>query len=148
MSYSGASEESKGDEDINRQQADFNNLKSALVLPIGPPQANLDAIFRNTVDNEQTINMSAHAKVYPEPFRSDLDKMEMGFNDSKATSEQVGPNVNKSGISRDAMNELVAKTLGGKKTRKANKHRKIRKTKKAHKSRKVRKSKKARKTRK
>lgn len=148
MSYNTASEESKGDEDRNSQQADFDNLKSALELPIGLPEANLHEIFRKTVDNKPTLNMSADEKVHPEPFSSDLDKMEMGFNESKSTSEQVSPNVNKSGISRDAMNKLVAETLGGKKTRKANKRRKISKTKKAHKSRKVRKSKKARKTRK
>ena len=141
-----SSEESKGyDEEY------YTELKSTLPLPLGRPQANFNKLLRtidDEVEDEKKRKQLAEEKAYHEKYSGDMGAIEMGLNEAKDTNEQVNPNVNNSTISRDAMNKLVADTLGGKKTRKANKRRKISKTKKAHKSRKVRKSKKARKTRK
>ena len=141
-----SSEESKGSDEEY-----YTELKSTLPLPLGRPQANFNKLLRKIdaeVENEKKLLELAEEKAYHEKYSGDMGAIEMGLNEAKETNEQVNPNVNNSAISRDAMNKLVAETLGGKTTRKANKRRKISKTKKAHKSRKVRKSKKARKTRK
>lgn len=139
-------EESKGSDEEY-----YTELKSTLPLPLGRPQANFNKLLRkidDEVEDEKKRKQLAEEKAYHEKYSGDMGAIEMGLNEAKESNDSVNPSVNKQVISRDAMNMLVAETLGGKKTRKANKLRKIRKTKKAHKSRKVRKLKKARKTRK
>jgi hypothetical protein len=141
-----SSDESKGDDEKY-----YTELKSTLPLPLGRPQANFNKLLRNIdaeVENEKKLLELAEEKAYHEKYSGDMGAIEMGLNEAKETNEQVNPNVNNSAISRDAMNKLVAETLGGKTTRKAYKHRKSHKAKKGHKSRTSHKSKKARKTRK
>ncbi len=141
-----SSAEYKGDDEKY-----YTELKTALPLPLGRPQADYNKLLRKIdeeVDNEKKRKQIAEEKEYQEQYIKDMGAIEMGLNEAKETNEPVIPTAKDSGISRDEMNQLVDETLGGKATRKANKRRKIRNSKKANKSRKVRKSKKARKTRK
>ena len=129
----------------------YTELKSTLPLPLGRPQANFNKLLRkidDEVEDEKKRKQLAEEKAYHEKYSGDMGAIEMCLNEAKKTNMSFNPSVNKLVISGNDMYKIADEKLGGKKTRKANKLRKIRKTKKAHKSRKVRKLKKARKTRK
>ena len=139
-------EESKGSDEEY-----YTELKSTLPLPLGRPQANFNKLLRkidDEVEDEKKRKQLAEEKAYHEKYSGDMGAIEMGLNEAKKTNMSFNPSVNKLVISGNDMYKIADEKLGGKKTRKANKRRKISKTKKAHKSRKVRKLKKARKTRK
>ena len=169
MSYPGASEESKGDEDLKRERADYAKLKGALPLPIGLPEANYHKILHTATMKSAPSKTAKQPMGIPPKYdwnRTPHD-MELGEprmlvrNKKPIIPTQFPPEIY--GITAPIDLEAGLKRydfskrrpdydpeagLGGKATRKANKHRKSHKSKKARKSRGVRKSKKARKTRK
>jgi hypothetical protein len=171
MSYPGASQESKGDdEDLNRERADFAKLKMALPLPIGLPEADYHKILHTATKKSEPSKTAKRQMGIPPKYdwNRTPDDMELGKpreivrNKKPIVPSQFPPEIY--GITAPVDLEAGLKRydfskrrpdydpekaeLGGKATRKANKHRKSNKSKKARKSRKVRKSKKSRKTRK